>query len=38
MGGGTTPRHIFHGFAPLKAGNSPALGAERINLKFRKVL
>ncbi len=35
---GGPARLFFHGIAPLKAGDHPALGAERINLTFRKAL
>jgi len=35
---GGPARLVFHGVAPLKAGDHPALGAERINLTFRKAL
>jgi alkylated DNA repair protein (DNA oxidative demethylase) len=33
---GGPARLRYHGVAPLKAGNHPALGGQRINLTFRK--
>ncbi len=35
--GGAT-RRVFHGIAPLKAGEHPLVGAQRLNLTFRKAL
>lgn len=35
--GGAT-RAVFHGIAPLKAGEHPLVGAQRFNLTFRKAL
>jgi alkylated DNA repair protein (DNA oxidative demethylase) len=35
---GGPSRSIFHGIAPLKAGDHPLAGAQRINLTFRKAL
>jgi alkylated DNA repair protein (DNA oxidative demethylase) len=35
--GGPT-RTIFHGIAPLRVGDHPLVGAQRINLTFRKAL
>jgi len=35
---GGPSRLFFHGIAPLKAGEHPALGAARVNLTFRKAL
>jgi alkylated DNA repair protein (DNA oxidative demethylase) len=34
---GGPARFVYHGVAPLKAGDHPLTGASRINLTFRKV-
>ena len=34
---GGPARFVYHGVAPLKAGNHPLTGCSRINLTFRKV-